>query len=365
MLSGSAAELVAEGLRELGQATPPHNERAVALFEEAIRIDPSLPFAYTAMSKAYVQRARELGLGRHWLDAAITAGKRAVELEPSSGPAYLALGAAYRGQGKLREELDLWQRRVAIEPTDADATERIGWILWFTGHADRALPWLHKTVAQRPSGRWGHFYLGNANLALENHAEAESMYRQALGVHPDHSSAQAGVIWSLLAAREDDEARHELRIFQASTFDDDRYFIKVSDVEHFLGENENALPHARKASAEEPEERYWPRGNLPSTIVGAILWSADRAAAADALRLSEEIDRERLEGGDEGFMCHVDLAAVRAIRGDTSAACQSLRRAIAAGWGYKTLAARDPLFRSLQGHGGFQSILNGKDHPTE
>src|SRR5436305_382058 len=83
--------------------------------------------------------------------------------------------------------------------------------------------------------------------------------------------------------------RQELRIFQASTYDDDRYFIKLSDVEHSLGENESALPHARKASAEEPEERYWPRGYLPSTIVGAILWSADRSAAENALRLSEEI----------------------------------------------------------------------------
>ena len=217
MVRGSTAELVAEGLGELAETTPPHNQRAVALFEQAIRIDPSLAAAHAALSSAYVQRARELSLGRRWLDAAITAGKKAVELEPSSGRAFLALGAAYRAKGKLREELDLWQRRAALDPSDADATERVGWIRWFTGDPEEALVWLERTVAQRPSGDWGHFYLGNANLALGNHAEAESMYRQALGLHPDHSSAQAGVIWSLLAAGKDKEARHELRIFQAST----------------------------------------------------------------------------------------------------------------------------------------------------
>ncbi len=216
-----------------------------------------------------------------------------------------------------------------------------------------------KTVAQRPTGDWGHFYLGNANLALENHAEAEGLYRRALRLHPDHSSAQAGVIWSLLAARKDEEARRELRTLQARTFDDDRYFIKLSDLEHFTGENENALVHARKASAHEPEERYWPRGYLPSTIVGAILWSADRTAADNALRLSEEIDRDRLEGGDQGYMCHIDLAAVRAIRRDTSAACQSLANAVAVGWRGKTLAARDPLFRSVRDHTEFQTIMSG------
>jgi tetratricopeptide (TPR) repeat protein len=259
----------------------------------------------------------------------------------------------------LSEELALWQRRAGLDPTDAEASERVGWIRWFTGDPAQALPWLQKTIAQRPVGHWGHFYLGNANLALENYPEAESLYRRALRLHPEHSSAQAGVIWSLLAAGNDEEARHELRTFQASSFDDDRYFIKLSDIEHFMGENENALTHARKASVLEPEERYWPRGYLPSTIIGAILWPGDGNAADNALRLSEEIDRDRLEGGDEGYLCHIDLAAVWAIRGEPSAACRSLARAIAAGWRGSTLAARDPLFRSVRDHPEFQSITNG------
>ncbi len=50
-----------------------------------------------------------------------------------------------------------------------------------------------ETVAERPAGRWGYFYLGNANLALRNYSEAERMYRRMLELHPDHSSAHAGV----------------------------------------------------------------------------------------------------------------------------------------------------------------------------
>jgi tetratricopeptide (TPR) repeat protein len=360
MVGQSAADLEVEGKRKLSEATPATNEIAVDLFKQALILDPHYMPACLGLVKAYVQRARELRMGRKWLDYALAAGTKAVELDPSSEQAYLALGGAYRSKGKLRAELELWQRRAALEPNDPDATERVGWILWFTGRAEEALPWLHKTVAQRPAGHWGHFYLGNANLALESYSEAERMYRQTLAFHPDHSSAQAGLIWSLLAASKDDEARSELRIFQASTFDDDRYFVKLSDLEHFLGENEAALPHARKASEREPEERYWPRGYVASTIVGAILWRTDRAAAEDALRLSEQIDRDRLDGGDEGYMGHIDLAAAAAIRGDRSAACKSLRDAIVAGWRYHALAAHDPIFRSMRGHREFQSILSGK-----
>lgn len=355
--SDSASTLEAEGRRELGQGTGASNERAVALFERALDVDPKFAPAYIGLTRAWVQRTRQLRLGRRWLDPAITAGEKAVELDPSLGDAYVALGVAYRSTGKLRKELDLWQRRAHLEPDDPDATERVGWILWFTGRANEALPWLQKTVAQRPAGEWGHFYLGNAHLALRNYSEAERMYRRMLELHPDHSSAHAGAIWSLLAASKDEEARSLLRIFQASPLDGDRYFLKVADLEHFLGENETALLHGREALAEEPEERYWPRGFTASTIVGAILWSTERAAAEDALRLSEQIDRDRLDGGDEGYMPHINSAAVNAIRGDIRAACQSFSAAVLAGWRYQSLAVRDPLFRALRADDEFQLIV--------
>jgi hypothetical protein len=57
-------------------------------------------------------------------------------------------------------ELELRQRRVEIDPSDALASERVGWVLWFTGRAEESLPWLRRAVAQRPEGRWGHFFLG-------------------------------------------------------------------------------------------------------------------------------------------------------------------------------------------------------------
>ncbi len=354
-----AVALEAEGKQELAQGTPESNERAVALFERAIRADPGFAPAYVGLTRAYVQRTRNLRLGRTWLDSAVAAGEKAAQLDPSPGDAHMALASAYRNKGALRKELDLWRRRAHLEPSDADATERVGWILWFTGRPGEALSWLETTVAQRPTGEWGYFYLGNVHLALGNYSEAERMYRRMVELQADHSSAHAGVIWSLLAAGKDEEARSRLRSFQASPLDGDRYSVKVADFEQFLGENESALTHARQAVAEEPDERYWPRGLCASTIVGALLWPMDRSGAEDALRRSEQIDRDRLEGGDEGYMPHIDLTAVHATRGDVRAACRSLQAAIEAGWRYPSLAARDPLLHPMRGDNEFQSILAG------
>jgi len=119
-----------------------------------------------------------------------------------------------------------------------------------------------------------------------------------------------------------------------------------------------ASQHAREALAE-PDERYWPRGFLASTILGALLWRSDREGAQAELASSERINRERLEGGDEGYMPHIDLAAVEAIRGEARAACRSLRAAIAAGWRYPALAGRDRRFESLRTDDEFLSLVVG------
>ena len=355
-MPGTAKALVAEALSELSRETPESNDRAVAIFERALDIDRKSAPAYIGLAKAYLQRTDDLLLGRTWLESAVKAGTRAVELDPSLGDAYLVLGRAYRITGWLREELQLWRRRTELAPGDANASERLGWVLWFTGRADEALPWLRAAAAQPTKSRWPHFYLGNAYLALGDYGEAERMYGKALALHPGHSSAQAGVIWSLLAARKDDEARSHLRRFQTGSFDGDRYPVKLADIEYFFGENENASRHAQEALAE-AEERYWPRGFLASTILGALLWHADRQGAEAQLGRSEQIDRERLDGGDQGYMPHIDVAAVRAIRGDTRAACRSLQEAIAAGWRNRSLAARDRLFKDLRGDSEFLSLV--------
>jgi len=355
---GTPAWLTAEGLSELSKGTTQSNERAVALFERALGVDAGFAAAHLGLAKAYVQRTDNLGLGGSWLEPALTAGRRALELDASLGDAYVALGRAYRIRGWLGEELQLWQRRAQLDPTDANANEKIGWVLWFSGRADESLPWLQTALAQRTDSTWTHFFLGNANLARGQFEEAERRYSRALELYPDHSSAQAGVIWSLLAAGKDEEARSQLRRFQAGAFDGDRYPLKLADVEYFLGENDKASVHARQALAE-PEERYWPRGFLASTILGALLWPADRAAAEKQLASSRQIDGKRLEGGDQGYMAHIDLAAVAAIRGEARTACHSLRVAIAAGWCYRPLAARDPLFENLRTDQEFVSLVAG------
>jgi tetratricopeptide (TPR) repeat protein len=361
-MSEMASALVAKGRGALSEGTHESLERAVALFERAVAVEPKFEPGYVGLAIACVELAAEPPLRQRWLERAIEAGEKAVELDPLGAEAYVALGRAYRSKGLLRKEEQLWRRRLEIDPQDAIARTRGGWVLWFTGRPAEGLEWLSAAAGLRPADqwvqRWVYFFMGNANLAMGNHAEAERSYRKQLELHPDHSSAEAGLIWSLLAAGIEDEARSEKARFAEGAYDGDRCALKLADIEYVLGQDDQASQHAREALSE-PDERYWPRGFLASTILGALLWHSDRAAATTHFASSERIDRERLAGGDEGYMAHVDLAAVQAVRGDIATACRSLRSAVTAGWRYAALAARDRLFETLRADPAFISLVSG------
>ena len=281
--------------------------------------------------------------------------EEALDLDASRKETYLALGRAYRRMGRLRAELALWHRRAELDPSDADASERIGWILWFTGRADEALPWLDASIAQRAAGRWAGFYIGNAHLRLGDHAAAERAYRRVLTDHPDHSSAHAGVAWALLAAERDEEARRHVADMRARALDGDRIYVKRADLELFMGEAESALEDARAALAEDAAARYWPRGVCASTILAAV--SSVPVARREALDESVALDEARLSSGDEGPMPRYDLAAVHALHGDADGALRWLRDAVGVGWWYPDIARRDPLLASLRGDARFTQML--------
>lgn len=292
--------------------------------------------------------------------------QEAIELDPTLGDAYIALARIYYKHAWLNAELLLWQRRLTVDSNDPDAHERIGWIFWFTGRAEDSLPWLKRSIELRPTGRWGYFYVGNANLILGRYPDAERAYRATLNTHPDHSSAHTGLAWTLFAAGRNDEATAQCDEMRASTLDCDRYEVKMADLELFSGNADAAADLARRATPENPDEwlgRYWPRGTAASTILAGAILDRDRGAADEALETSASVDRARILKGDEGYVPRYDLAAVCALRGAREEASHWLREAIAMGWWFPDIARRDPLLRSLREHAPFIALLNQRPAP--
>lgn len=232
----------------------------------------------------------------------------------------------------------------------------MGWLLWFTGHADEALPHLKKALEIDPQSHWGHFFMGNASLALELYERAEEMYGKALELKGDLSSGHIGLICTYLSQGKREQAIEQNMHFRANP-DKDRYFVKAADVELLLGNAEKARVFAESGATAAPEARYYPRGVYATTILGCLLWEEDRTEAKRRLDQSLRLARTRLDQGDESYMPHYDLGAVHAIQGDKAEACRRLQSAVDAGWRACRMASRDPLLRNLHDDQQFQQIM--------
>ena len=89
-------------------------------------------------------------------DAAIPLPERPSSSSPRAATPTSRWPTSTTREGWLRRELALWLGRFDLEPNDPDACERIGWVLWFMGHARDAVPWLERgrSISRLAAADW-------------------------------------------------------------------------------------------------------------------------------------------------------------------------------------------------------------------
>lgn len=294
------------------------NSAAIANFKRCLESDPAYAPAYVALSVTYTQRGIDLRQGYSWLNDAIAACDMALALDNQLVDGYRALWRAAYPRAQVTRLCEAAQNVVERDPDDAEYLRYYGWLLWFTGRADEALPYLRRAVGLKSSSRpefaggtlvtrkaghgdhWAYFFMGNASLALELYEQAEQAYGRGVELKSDFSSGHMGLICTYLAQGKRNAAKQQQARFREH-HDDDRFFIKMADVDLLLGEHDEARALAIEGTEKEPDQRYWPRGILPSTILGFLLWGEDHREAIRRLRESESIDRTRMDQGDESL----------------------------------------------------------------
>lgn len=334
---------VAEAERLLAKITRGDTDRAIGLLNEAIVTNAGEAAAHAALSRAYALRGHQLGQGREWFTEAAREAERAIDLDPAYVPGQRALLSVCSHRGWLGRGLAIQRELLRSAPDDADGLRALGWLLWFSGEAAEAIEVLERAIALAPDATWSHFYLGNAFLRAGRADRALVAYQEASRLRPDLSSPRAGVGWALIALGQEARARAELGSFAIMPVDEDRIHVKIADLALYLGDIDLGRVHAEEAVRLAPESRYRPRGVCATTILARLLLATDRSRARQLLDVSEGLDRVRLDEGDEGYEPRYDLAAVQAIRGDAAGRDRWLADARATGWGFDTIAKRDPL----------------------
>lgn len=146
----AAYECLLRGIKYLRGYGPDDNERAVALFGQAVELDPDYH-----MAQVYLTFGRVIahGYGRASEDmwqAALAAGHAAVEANGDDSHCHWLLGAMYGHRGDIEHEARHYQRAVELNPNDANAVACIGISLATQGKPDEGIERIRTAMRLNP-----------------------------------------------------------------------------------------------------------------------------------------------------------------------------------------------------------------------
>jgi DNA-binding SARP family transcriptional activator/TolB-like protein/Tfp pilus assembly protein PilF len=161
----------------------------LALFEEALRLEPELPQAMLGVSMALTQAVLNSLADdpRASLDRAEGQLDRVLEKEPTSYRAYYWKALVAKARGRYDEALNLISKSIEFNPSLALSSAQLGDILTKLGRPAEGLDHILYAIRVSPKDTSiGFFYIfaGTAELELYHEQAASDWFRRAIAVQP-------------------------------------------------------------------------------------------------------------------------------------------------------------------------------------
>lgn len=280
-------EVYLKGRYEWNQRTAGSLERAVALFQRAIALDPAYAPAHAALADCYNLLGTVMvgsGSPLEYRPLAEAAAIRALQIDPDSAEAHAALGYVRHyswqwaeaekeflraielnpsqtlprvwyanllmSKGRFDEALQQAHAARQNDPFSLIVNTNIGWILYYAERNDEAVEQLTRTVALDPSYPQARWRLASALSAIGRHAEAVREADELLRLTKRSSSSLAHYAHGLARAGRVADAR---RVLDELTVRARREYVSPGTIPAAyteLGDHETALKWIGRAYAE-------------------------------------------------------------------------------------------------------------------
>ena len=332
-----AYEAFSRGLLNRGVETFEALDRAVTLFERAVRLDPSYARAHIELGVAYATKADYLSMSE-LRDRALSSLRRAIELQPESGRAWRELGWILTAMGQNAEGIAAIRRALAIDPDDATAYAAMGRAL-FIGSARfaEAAEWYDRALTRNPKAGWYALQLAHCAALLRDFDRGQRAAERAMELQEAFLSGREGLAIAGGYMRAGHLAALEQRYDAAL-----QYFEREID---FLVRTDHAL-----------RNRILVELNARLGAAHLRLGNVQKANALFDVALESFERRVRL-GADDPFTRYY-AAAVHAMRGDSEPALAFLERALAELPALTIARARiEPEFDGLRNDPRFEKLL--------
>jgi len=168
-------------------------EESIGYFQNAIARDPTYAPAYVSLASAY-RFLSTVTIGGSPAERlkAMTAVRKALELDPNLAEAHVVLAVLQTAQWRWTEAEAEYRRGLELNPSDASAYGGLaGWLL-SQGRLAEAVAWARKARELDPSPG-ASSELGWVLFNARRYDEAILEYRSALAIEPDN----ANILWRL------------------------------------------------------------------------------------------------------------------------------------------------------------------------
>jgi tetratricopeptide (TPR) repeat protein/predicted Ser/Thr protein kinase len=215
----NAYDFYVQGLGYLQRSDQPQNaDNAIALFQRALKEDPSYALAQAGLGRSYllkydntkqkqwIESARVACERAASLDAKLAAGhiclgslynltgeyekavlefRTALEREPTSDDAYTGLAWGYEQSGQFQAAEQTYERALKLRPSYWSNYNKLGQFYGRRGSYQKAVPMFQRVIELTPDNRWGYTNLGVAYYNLDRLDDAGAMWRRTLDIRPD------------------------------------------------------------------------------------------------------------------------------------------------------------------------------------
>jgi adenylate cyclase len=186
----NAWDAYARGLWHLARIDIVENEKARALFERAIELDPNFSHAYQGLVYTHLDKIRLLGKGRidETMRGVEALARRAVALDPSDAKAHAALGWVLQTLGDPQAAVDKAEQALALNNNCVEAFQLKGVSLVYLGrHRDGCeILMTHLRINPRDDRNWHAIHIiGMARYLFGDYEGTIDAARRALHENPN------------------------------------------------------------------------------------------------------------------------------------------------------------------------------------
>ncbi len=189
-----AYQAYSRGMLNLRLAGRESMERAVALFERALELDPNYVEAMVELAGAMELKALFLS-APELLERSLALVDRALTLRPSDADAHVQRGDTLLAMGQPDEAIAALQKGVRLRPDRAASYGSLARAYWLgKGQVDAAITEFEEMLRHNPEAGYTHLQLAMLYTLRGDYEAAERVARQAIRLQDQVMSGTTGLI---------------------------------------------------------------------------------------------------------------------------------------------------------------------------